>query len=289
LATNNVPLAILIGIIATTQNHLAKALERQGIEVFDQLRARIKRKGVKFKGDTKKPLIYTLGVVLNNTVFIYPIVAQRYAPPAVYTSMYAVGMIPLMIYASRVLGERITRHRALGAAAILVGTLVIGVENVLRSDYDRFDMAVTPTLVLVGAFLITGLVAIVLTTRKSSPHVLAVIFGVACGGFGGLDPFLKGVSQNMSGSPQWIPASSLSLTIFLSSFVIGFASFAFTQVGFTKRAPASVLIPIFNAVYILLPLLLQLALLPTFNLYWSTFVGVALILYGMALVRTLER
>jgi hypothetical protein len=38
-------LILLLGILSTTQTHLAKALERQAIETFDLIRARLKRTG----------------------------------------------------------------------------------------------------------------------------------------------------------------------------------------------------------------------------------------------------
>jgi drug/metabolite transporter (DMT)-like permease len=289
LEATNVPLAILIGIISTIQLHLAKALERQGIEVFDQLRARIKKTSQQIDGDNKKPIIYTIGVVLNNTIFLYAIIAQRFAPPAIYTSMFGVGLIFLMIYAGKVLGERITRALLLGSGAILIGTLIIGLENIVRKDVDRFDMDTTPTLILIGAFIIVGTLAMITTVKTSKSHLIAGVFGIFCGGYGSLDPFLKGMGQNVSGSPGWIPESWQGWILFLPSFLIGFASFAFTQVAFAKKAPASVFVPIYNASYIVLPVVLQLILLPTYKLYWSTFSGMGLIIVGITLMRNVIR
>jgi uncharacterized membrane protein len=286
LEADNVPLAILIGLISTTQLHLAKALERQGIEVFDQLRARIKQTGNYVEGDVKKPIIYTFGVVLNNTIFIYAIIAQRYAPPAIYTSMFGVGLIFLMLYAWKVLGERITLRHALGSVAIIIGTLVLGVENILHQDVDRFDMSLTPTFILVAAFLTLGALAMISTARTHRSHLIASVFGIFCGGYGSLDPFLKGIAQNIQGQPEWIPGSWQGWAVFLPSFMIGFLSFALTQVAFAKKAPASVFVPFYNASYILLPVVLQVILLPTYKLYWSTCIGIASIILGIALMRS---
>jgi drug/metabolite transporter (DMT)-like permease len=285
LETDNIPLAILIGLISTTQLHLAKALERQGIEIFDQLRVRIKQTSEHFEGGVKKPIIYTIGVVLNNTIFFYAIIAQRYAPPAIYTSMFGVGLIFLMLYAWKVLGERITLQHGLGSVAIIIGTLVLGVENILHQDVDRFDMSLTPTFILVVVFITLGIVAMISSTRTNRSHLIAGVFGIFCGGYGSLDPFLKGIAQNIRGQPEWIPGSWQGWAVFLPSFVIGFLSFALTQVAFAKKAPASVFVPIYNASYILLPLILQVILLPTYTLYWSTFLGIALIILGIALMR----
>ena len=285
METDNIPLAILIGLISTTQLHLAKALERQGIEIYDQLRARIKKTVEYVEGDVRKPIIYAIGVVLNNTIFIYAIIAQRYAPPAIYTSMFGVGLIFLMLYAWKVLGERITLRQALGSMAIITGTLVLGVENILRQDVDRFDMSLIPTFILVVAFIILGTIAMISSGKTNRSHLIAGVFGIFCGGYGSLDPFLKGIAQNIRGHPEWIPGSWQGWAVFLPSFVIGFLSFALTQVAFAKRAPASVFVPVYNASYILLPVVLQVILLPTYTLYWSTYSGIALIILGIALMR----
>jgi drug/metabolite transporter (DMT)-like permease len=285
LETDNVPLAILIGLISTTQLHLAKALERQGIEVFDRLHARIKKTGEQFEGDVKKPIIYTIGLILNNTIFIYAIIAQRYAPPAIYTSMFGVGLVFLMLYAWKVLEEKITLRHALGSLTIIIGTLILGVENILHQDVDRFDMSLTPTFILIAAFLTLGTIAMISSARTNKSHLIASIFGLFCGGYGSLDPFFKGIGQNISGQPGWIPDSWQGWVVFLPSFLIGFLSFALTQVAFAKKAPASVFVPVYNASYILLPVVLQVALLPTYTLYWSTYSGIALIILGIALMR----
>jgi drug/metabolite transporter (DMT)-like permease len=287
--TDNTWIAILIGILSTTQLHLAKALERQGIEVFEQLQARLKKTGEQIEGGIRKPIIYTIGVTLNNTVFLYALIAQRHAPPAVYTSMFGMGLVFLMVYAAKVLKEQITRKQVAGAAAIIAGSLAIGIENILRDGYDRSSMALTPALILAGVFLAVGMLGLFLSSRSKRPDVIAVAFGLFCGGCGALDPFLKGVAQNLGGRPEWVPASWLGWVIFAFSFVIGFISFAVTQVGFAKKAPASLLVPTYNAGYILLPILLQVVLLPAYQLYWSTYAGITLIILGMALMRNLNR
>jgi len=100
-----------------------------------------------------------------------------------------------------------------------------------------------------------------------------------------LDPFLKGVGQNLGGEPGILPSTSLGTFIFVASFLVGFLAFVVTQFGFARRAPASVLVPAYNAAYIGLPVILQYFLLPDFAIYWTTFPGIGLILAGVVLVR----
>ncbi|HSF83648.1 MAG TPA: hypothetical protein VLA49_20615 [Anaerolineales bacterium] len=67
----NTWLVLLLGVLSTTQTHLAKALERQGIETLDHLRARLRSTGEQLERGNRKPLIDTLGLLLNRTTFIY--------------------------------------------------------------------------------------------------------------------------------------------------------------------------------------------------------------------------
>jgi drug/metabolite transporter (DMT)-like permease len=277
----NIPLVILLGIVSTVQNHLAKALERQGIEVFDQIKAKLWGSG-QVHGGANKPLIYTVGLILNNTVFIWAVLAQPYGPPALFSSMYGIGLVFLMIYAVTVLKEKVTPLEAIGAAAIVAGTLVIGVENIGRADMDRFQMNLRIMLVALGVWLALSLAFLVIAGRRQDLRLAALAFGNLAGGLGSLDPFFKGVGQSYGGSPGLLPSNALGTAIFASSFVLGFLAFVITQIGFARKVRASLLVPTYNAVFIGLPVLWQTLLLPAYQPSWMTILGLILIVGGVA-------
>jgi drug/metabolite transporter (DMT)-like permease len=277
----NIPLVILLGIVSTVQNHLAKALERQGIEVFDQIKAKLWGSG-QVHGGANKPLIYTVGLILNNTVFIWAVLAQPYGPPALFSSMYGIGLVFLMIYAVTVLKEKVTPLEAIGAAAIVAGTLVIGVENIGRADMDRFQMNLRIMLVALGVWLALSLVFLLIAGRRQDLRLAALAFGNLAGGLGSLDPFFKGVGQSYGGSPGLLPSNALGTAIFASSFVLGFLAFVITQIGFARKVRASLLVPTYNAVFIGLPVLWQTLLLPAYQPSWMTILGLILIVGGVA-------
>ena len=181
----NIPLVLLLGIISTIQTHLAKALERQGIEVFEQIKAKLQRSGQPVEGGLKKPVIYTIGVALNNTLFIWATLAQPYGPPALFSSMFGVGLVFLMVYAAAVLKERITRREMAGAAAIVLGTLAIGYENIARADtMDRFTMDLDALFLALGIWLVLSLAFVVTASRSRDLRLIALAFGLLAGGFG---------------------------------------------------------------------------------------------------------
>ena len=122
----NIPLVLFLGVLSSVQTHLAKALERQGIEIFEQIKARLEKSGHPLEGGLRKPVIYTAGLILNNTLFIWSTLAQPYGPPALFSSMFGMGLVFLIGYAAFVLKESITPRELAGAATIVAGTLIIG-------------------------------------------------------------------------------------------------------------------------------------------------------------------
>jgi len=110
---------ILLGITSTTQIHMAKALERQGIETVDLIRARFQRRGTEIEGQVRKPLIYGVGLVLNHTAFIYHLLMTPLGgTTALYTSMYGMGLIALLPYTARLMKERLSRLEPLSYAFV---------------------------------------------------------------------------------------------------------------------------------------------------------------------------
>lgn len=272
-------LVILLGLLSTLQLHLAKALQRQGIEVWDRPTPGESAR----PRDRKKPVIYIIGVTLNQLIFIYAVLAQPYGPPALFTSMFGVGLVFLVGYAAIILKEEITRRRATGAALIILGTVMIGVENIQRPPFDRTGMNLDVTFAILAGMAALAIAGLVFVHRRHNVTLTGVIVGAVAGWLGSLDPFLKSIGQNLGGTPQHIPATSLGMVIFVASFIIGFLAFVVTQWGFARKAAASLLVPVYNASYIGLPVALQAILLPGYQLSASTVAAVALLLLGVAL------
>ncbi len=288
----NIPLVLLLGILSTIQTHMAKALERQGIEVFEQIKTKLQKTGepTAERGGLKKPVIYTVGVILNNTLFIWSTLAQPYGPPALFSSMFGVGLVFLMIYAAAVLKENITRREMAGAAAIVLGTLAIGYENISHAEsLDRFTMNLPAFFLALGIWLLLSLFFVVVASRSRNLSLVALAFGLLAGGFGSLDPFFKGVGQNYGGQSGILPSNAIGTIIFAASFVIGFLAFVVTQIGFAKKVRASLLVPAYNAAFISLPVLWQVLLLPGYRFSWLTGLGLALILSGVAAMQAIGR
>jgi drug/metabolite transporter (DMT)-like permease len=291
--TASAVLVILLGVASTTQNHMAKALERQGIAVLDVIKARFSRGGardVDQRAAAGGPaLVYVIGLTLNHTVFVYHLlVAPLGGTTALYTSMYGVGLVVLLIYSTRVMKERLSQRELAGVVGILGGTLVIGIDGISRPALDMYQMDMNGTLTALAVLLVASVALLVSGLRIGSPRGIGLTFGLCAGALGTLDPFLKGVSQT-SGGGRFTPGSAIGWVLLVSSFLIGELAFLITQWGFYRRARANLLVPALNSSYIGVPVVLQAILLPGYTLNAATVSGLALIMAGFLLVRGFGR
>jgi len=288
-------LIILLGIVSTSQTHLAKALERQGIEVWDLVKGWLRRvfrrptagrpADAPRAGGSRAPLIYLVGLILNHTTFIYHLmVAPLGGTTALYTSMYGMGMVVLLLYSLGIMKESISHPELAGALAITAGTIVVGVEGVFRPPLSMSTMDMSSTVALTLA-LLGGCVLLILTgLRSGSPNVIGLTFGLCAGICGVLDPFLKGAGQTAGGG-RFTPQTAAGWGVLAFSFIAGEAAVLITQWGFYRRARANILVPAFNCSYIAIPIGMQALLLPGFEFYWTTALGMGLIILGYGLMR----
>lgn len=287
---NSTSIVILFGLISTIQLHIAKAMERQGIEIFDQIRAKLKKEKYELEeGESalKKPAIYIVGLALNNTIFVYAMIANMFGPPAIFTSMFGIGLVALLFYSRFVLKEEIKPIEYVGALVLITGTVVVGIEGFFREAVNPAEIDVTLFFVVVGIYLVVmgALVIFSIVTRKA----VALIFGLFAGGCGGLDPVFKQIGgtygQETTG---FLPASLIGWVIFLLSFGIASFAFLFTQWGFARKARASVLVPTYNSTYVGLPLVVYSLILPTFVLTGVTYAGLVLVIAGIVLMQAFK-
>ena len=291
--TASAVLVILLGVASTTQNHMAKALERQGIAVWDVIKARFSRRGRDFKlpiaGHGRPALVYAVGLVLNHTVFVYHLlVAPLGGTTSLYTSMYGVGLVVLLLYSTRVMKEKLSPGEWVGVLGILAGTLLVGIDGITRPPLDMAQIDMNGTLTALAALAVACAALLVTGLRIGTPRGIGLTFGLCAGVLGTLDPFLKGVSQT-SGGGRFAPDSAIGWILLGSSFLIGEVAFLVTQWGFYRRARANILVPALNSSYIGLPVVLQAILLPGYALNLVVGSGLALIMAGFLLVRGFGR
>jgi drug/metabolite transporter (DMT)-like permease len=223
---------------------MAKAFERQGIEIFSR------KKSFKEKG--KKPLIYIIGFILNNTIVIWQLFGTSFSTATVYSSMFGVGLVFLLIYSHYVLKEKNRRIELIGAFLIIIGTTSVGI-------FQIFEEKPVETIMYSNFIILTIIVGIVLLIlfflfirfKKG----VSLIFGIIAGSLGAIDNVFKRIGLKTG----FIEIFNLgTFPILIISFIIGFLAFFFTQYGFAKGAEASKLVPIYNSFYILTPIYFEI-------------------------------
>jgi multidrug transporter EmrE-like cation transporter len=244
---NIVYLGLLFGLIGTVQLHLAKALERQGIEIFS------KEKNFKEKG--KKPLIYIIGLALNNTIFIWQMLGTQYSTASVYSSMFGLGLIVLMLYSYFILKEDISIRSALGTALIIIGTTLVGIIQILEPPTTE-NLLFLNFIILCGIVFIIFILLLLIFIRTKSG--VSFIFGLISGSLGAIDNVFKRIGLKAGFSELF---NISTFPIFMISFLIGLLALVVTQYGFAKGADASKLVPISNSFYIITPIYFELIII----------------------------
>ena len=316
---NYTMIAIFWGVWSTILLHLSKAMERHGIEIFDQIRVKIKNEGseavvtVDVKVDTevnaniytevdivaevdeksvKKPTIYIIGLIINNLTPIWAMLATMNGQPSTYfTSMFGIGLIALMFYSTKILHETINKIEYVGVFLLICGAMVIGVESIGRPDISSQIATINLSLIfiIIGIIILIGIIGVYSAIKTKKPLIIGVFFGLFAGACGSLDPTLKGIGQTFGGEAGFLPSTGIGWVVFLISFGAGTIAFTFTQWGFAKKADASVLVPCYNSMYIIIPQIIYVIAIPEYLFYPTTYFGLGLTILGIILMQVFRK
>jgi len=277
----SVILGLIFGIVNTLVLHLAKAMERHGIEIFSR------KKSFKEKG--KKPLIYIIGFALNNTIVIWQIIGTTFASAAVFSSVFGLGLILLMLYSHYILHEEIDIPELIGAILIIIGTTMVGFFYIMEPqitgtiNYVNFFV-----LILIMIVLFSVLIGFSWKTKIA----VAFIFGAVAGTLGGTDNVLKRIgltSSNFIEAFAGVFQLELDSFIFLFSFLAGFFGMILTQIGFAKGADASRLVPMYNSLYIVAPVLFELLIINGATLSIGIIFSIIVIIVGVFMMNIFKK
>lgn len=285
---SNSAIAMIYGIVGSVLFNISKGMQRRSIEalflVFPKSGKRRAQEGR--TKPAKNFALYATGFVLNNSLGFFAILANRHAPSSYYTSMFGIGIIALMLYSGIVLREPIHPLQYAGAVVLILGTLILGYDGIVREKMTMAGINLKAAGIVIGAFFLFGFFLLLWTRRTHSLLVLGVVYGLLIGFAASLDPVLKGIGQNLGGGERYLPKLSLGWLIFLSSFLFATLSFAASQWIFSRGVRASVLIPSQNFAYIVSPVLIQAASLPGFRLTRLTVSGLIITILGIVVMQT---
>jgi hypothetical protein len=274
---------MLFGFVNTATLHLAKGLQRHGIET---LRWRTLSRRDRSPG---RAVIYVIGVILNNLAAIWIILANRFAAPAYATGMFGLGLVVLLLYSHFVLDEPVAPVNYLGCVFVVLGTALFGADALQNGRIDASRLEPWTVAIFAGAYILVAALFVVFVVKSRRGVLLSLAFGMLTGGMGSLDPVLKALGQNAGGVASVVPLVGWGWIPFGLSFLLGTGAFFNVQYAFLKGADASAMVPVQTSVYVLVPVAVQLVALPGYDLTLLLSLGIVMILSGIVLTQTGRR
>ena len=272
-------LGMLFGFINTASIHLAKSMQRHGINTVRwRSTPRAERSG-------KHAVIYVAGVIINNLSAIWLILANRFAAPAYATGMFGLGLVLLLLYSSLVLGESVHWVNFAGAGLVILGTGAFSL-HALTSDQAAsgvFDAAAVG--IFAALWFVPATTLLLVSLRAHHRHLQGFSFGVLTGSMASLDPVLKAIGQTAGGTATILPSVAWGWIPFLLSFPLGIIAFLLSQYAFYRGASASDTVPAHSSFYVLVPVVVQIVALPGYRITPLLSSGIAAIVVGIALMQ----
>ncbi len=278
--------AIIMGLVNTLMMNLAKGMQRHGIVIFDRKNKENVDSAQSGENKAKKPAIYIIGVIINQLPFVWIMISNIFAPYTYFTSMYGVGLVLLLWYSYKYLKESITKRKIIGAVILIIGTIILGVDGIIRPELEMSDINIVSSSIFIGVLIILAIIFVPLSIKTKKPFVIGIVFGIIGGSFQSLDAVIKGIGQSFGAETTgFFPSTPVGWIIFLISFLSGTFSFLLSQIGFSKKTDASVQVPVANSSFIVIPILIQTISLPGYNVTVLMVIGVVTVVAGILLMQ----
>jgi hypothetical protein len=275
-------IAMIFGILGSIQLHIAKALQSQGVKTLELLRIGNGKDSEKLKYDGRihKSRHYIAGLILSNTGFIWIILANRFAPSSYFTSMFGIGLIFLILYADKIMGEHVPSGVYLGSFILLIGTLLIGYDGI-KHDHITMTGVDNKIIVTVAAGFIFISTLFIILAKRYKRDLVTIAGGFLAGGLSCFDPIFKGLGQHKGEVASFLPTDTGGWIFFISSLIFTTYAFILCQWCFSHKARVSLFVPVFNSVYIILPILILRLALPDYHFSQMTIWGLLTIVAAM--------
>jgi len=181
------------------------------------------------------------------------------------------------------------KSELIGAILIIVGTTMVGffyiIEPQVSGNVNYVNFFI---IIIVLIILFSILIGYSWRTRIA----VAFIFGAIAGTLGGTDNVLKRIgltSNNFIEVLAGILQLELDSFIFLFSFLAGFFAMILTQIGFAKGADASRLVPMYNSLYIVAPVAIELIIVEGATISIGIIISILIIIIGVFLMNIFKK
>ncbi len=276
--------AMLFGVLGTVLFHVGKSMQKQGIAILGILRKKyLVRDGTVMlrRRDEHDGLIYLCGIILNNTIALWIMLSNLFAPSSYFTSMFGVGLIALLLYSRIVLHETITGGKFFGMLLIAVGTFMLGMEGLHRKRITMAEIDTEMVAMVISLYIAAAVLFMIVAYASGRGRRIALATGIFTGGLASLDPVLKGIGQHYGGGIGLVPSTAIGWVPFAASFIFSTASFIIAQLGFARNAPLTVQVSTSTSVYICFPVVILGLALPGYMVTRITLLGLFIEICGI--------
>ncbi len=266
-------IALVIAVIGSVLIHLSQGLMKLAI-----LR---RQQGDKSPGQR---YLYLSGMLLNFSAPLWVILANRFAPTVIFTSVYAIGLLALLWFSCWKLGLALRKRDLLGALLLTLGAILLAIGNIQNGLIHMSQLNIVPMWWML-AMLCLLVWPVSWLCKQFSWLPQGLLFGFLGGAFLAVDSLLKGIAQSDSGVSAFLPSTLAGMAIFALSFVGAAMAFGMTQWAHARGAPPSATIAGYDAAYMLTPLLLISLALPGGHLLnWMCLLGLGCTLLSLVLL-----
>jgi len=261
-------LAIFVAFLGAATLNIGKGVQKMKVRVFAQ------KLGI-FRAPYRHDFgIWLLGMLMTASYGPASWLAlQLVDNPSLTSSMMGLGLVALVLFAIKVIHEKLVQREVIGIALIVVSTFALlyfhkTEENVKQFYQGRLLLGLGALVVFHGA-----LAAFSRVTKKM--HGFA--FGSIAGSCNGIASVLVKVANIHAGGSQIGVQFSEPYIYF--AILSGIGATVFTQVGFWKDR-ALIVVPTMTSFWIIIPAVMEY-LVFGFNLQPIQYAAVALIIAGV--------
>lgn len=267
-------LGIVLGMVGALMMNIGKGVQKQKVHVLLQGQKILSRQNRRDFGIWLVGLTITTGAILPFSLGL-----KFSGSPSTISAMTGIGLIGLVLYAIKVIGEKISTTDAAGIVLVIVGTSLLGYLGTSKETVARgfIDLELTKAVLLMG---LVSFCACIAAFKFRCLH--GITFGLTAGLCIGVGLFLGDaalVRADRSFTGQLSNPYPYVALAFAITAVIA------TQIGFL-RGRALEVVPAVNSATILTPLYLEIIIYRTcpemvaLSLIATIFVGVFLLSTG---------
>ncbi len=269
-------LGLALGMVAALALNLGKGIQKRHVEILTRGRRML-------SSENRRLLVgWLLGLFLTMIASVpYSMGLKFSGSPSVISAMTGIGLVGLVVYALRILGEPLGRRDGFGIVLVVLATSALGY---LGGGREGWDLEVPAGTIMQALAVPTAVLIVTCVTALRLRPLHGVAFGTLSGFFIGTSLFLGDVALVKAGGDL---IGQLHNPYPYAAMTIGILALAATQIGFL-RAPALIVVPAVNSAAIVTPVFLEGAIygaLPsasTIALITVVIVGVVLLSTGAA-------